>query len=111
MPLRPSFRPFVRYGLVISISAVWSTAAAAAAPVSLVSATTYANFHAAGVVVTVGGDPERNAAAALEWRAAGESAFRPGHPLTRVDATRFAGSLFWLQPGAAYEVRVITACR
>jgi hypothetical protein len=105
MSLRPSCRTSVRPALLF-LAFTLPAGPAFAGPVTLVSATTYANFHAAGVVVTVSGDTERNASAALQWRAAGEIDFRPGHPLTRVDATRFAGSLFWLEPGNAYEVRV-----
>jgi hypothetical protein len=75
--LRVRVRPCA---LSLSSLAVLAPAAQAAAPVALVSVSGSANFHAGGVVVTVSGDAERNAAAALEWRAAGESAYRPGHP-------------------------------
>jgi Calx-beta domain/Right handed beta helix region len=73
--------------------------------VSLVSVSGYGNFHAGGVVLTVSGDANGNAAAALEWRQ-GAGAFQPGHPLSRIDTTHFAGSLFWLDPATAYEARV-----
>ena len=73
--------------------------------VSLVSASGFGNFHAGGVVVTIAGDANRNAAVALEWRPSG-GMFRPGHPLSRIDTVHFAGSLFGLSPGTAYEARV-----
>jgi hypothetical protein len=73
--------------------------------VTVVSASGYANFHAAGVLVTVSGDANADAAAALEWRPAGGS-FVSAQPLERIDATRFAGSLFGLEPGTSYEARV-----
>jgi hypothetical protein len=78
----------------------------AADNVSLVSVAARGNFHAGGVVLTVSGDDNRNAAAALEWRPAGQGAFRAAQPLARSDATRFAGSLFALVPGRSHDVRV-----
>jgi parallel beta-helix repeat protein len=81
-------------------------AAIAADAVSIVSVAARGNYHAGGVVLTVSGDDNRNAAAALEWRPAGPGAFRLAQPLARADATRLAGSLFALAPGRSYEVRV-----
>ncbi len=84
---------------------------AAATPVlaqnsaSLSSTSTYGNFHAGGVVVVIAGDLNGNASVGLEWRLAAGT-FTWAHPLVRIDATRFVGSLFWLSPGSAYEVRV-----
>ncbi len=89
-------------GVVLPVSA-WAQDAA-----GLVSVSGYGTFHAAGVVVTITGDANRNATVALEWGAAGTT-FRPGHPLARIDATHFAGSLFWLEPGRSYQARVTLA--
>ncbi len=83
-----------------------TTTTSAANSVSLVSVESYGNYHAGGVVATVTGDDNRNASADLQWRPAGEGTFRAGHPLTRVDATHFVGSLFWLAPGKQYEIQV-----
>lgn len=69
----------------------------------------YGTLQAGGVVASVSGDANRNASARLEWRMQGESSFRAGHPLARVDATHFVGSLFQLAPGRTYEVRVTLA--
>jgi hypothetical protein len=73
--------------------------------VTLVSVSGYGNYHAGGVLLTVGGDANGNAVAGLEWRE-GAGAFQPGHPLSRIDATHFVGSLFWLSPATSYEARV-----
>lgn len=73
--------------------------------VSVASVSGYGNFHSAGVLLTVSGDANRNAVASLEWRSAG-TGFLPAQPLERIDASRFAGSLFGLTPGTSYEARV-----
>ena len=73
---------------------------------SLTGVDTYGTFESGGVVASITGDANGNASVSLEWRAQGESDFRPGHPLVRVDANHFVGSLFWLQPGLGYDVRV-----
>ena len=70
----------------------------------------HGTFQSMGVVVSVDpdDDPDRGAVAYLEYRVHGnKDPYRQGYPLTRVDASRFVGSLFWLEPGTAYEVRVV----
>jgi DNA-binding winged helix-turn-helix (wHTH) protein len=76
-----------------------------AAPTRLVNVSTLGTIHAGGVVAEIEGDANGNAQATLEWRTEG-TAFRPGHPLVRIDARRFVGSLFWLTPLTEYTVRV-----
>jgi len=67
----------------------------------------YGTFHAMGVIVTLDAsdDPDGDASATVEYRTGGEP-YRAGFPLSRVDDTRFVGSLFWLEPGTTYDVRV-----
>ncbi|MBU1879200.1 MAG: hypothetical protein KJ734_09655, partial [Chloroflexi bacterium] len=67
----------------------------------------YGTFHAMGIIVHLdaGADPDRDATATVEYRAGG-APYRAGFPLSRVADTRFVGSLFWLTPGIAYDVRV-----
>jgi hypothetical protein len=71
----------------------------------------YGTFQAMGVIVTIapGDDPEGDATAALEYRPNGSGVYRQGFPLSRISETRFVGSLFWLEPGTAYDVRVTLA--
>jgi hypothetical protein len=104
-----------RRGRSVARAAACATAVSCAAvtaraqnAVSLASLSGYGNFHAGGVVAVISGDANGNASAALEWRPAG-GAFRAAQPLARIDATRFAGSLFGLSPGSAYEARVTLA--
>ncbi len=67
----------------------------------------YGTFHAMGVIVTVGAgdDVDQDAVATVSYRVA-PAGFAPGLDLVRVDATHFVGSLFRLQPGTSYDVRV-----
>jgi len=68
----------------------------------------YSTFHTMGVIVTIAGtdDPDSDATASVTYRLSGSGAYRQGFPLSRVAGTRFVGSLFWLEPGTAYDVRV-----
>ncbi|MCX6632501.1 MAG: hypothetical protein NTW28_33270 [Candidatus Solibacter sp.] len=68
----------------------------------------------------ISGDANRNAAVSVQFRAAGESAWRPALPMVRIGGERvfrkrenldytvpdgFAGSILNLQPGTEYECR------
>ena len=61
-----------------------------------------------GVIVTiaVGDDPDRDAVANVMYRISGSGLYHQGFPLSCTTDTRFVGSLFWLEPGTAYDVRV-----
>jgi hypothetical protein len=67
----------------------------------------YGTFHSLGVIVTIGSgdDPDQDATASVSYRISGGS-YQPGFPLTRINNTRFVGSLFWLQPGTSYDAQV-----
>ena len=62
------------------------------------------NIETAGVVVS-GFNLSRSAQ--LLYLRNGETAWRTGHPLTRIDDGRLVGSLFWLAPSTTYQVRVV----
>jgi hypothetical protein len=68
----------------------------------------YGTFHAMGVIATIpaGADGNSNSVASVDYRATGSADYAAGFPLTRVGATTFVGSLFWLTPGTSYDVRV-----
>lgn len=66
----------------------------------------FETFHCAGVHVTYQGDQNQNATGKLEYRKAGEGQWRLAHPLVRINGSHFASSLFYLEPGTQYEVRV-----
>lgn len=62
------------------------------------------NIETAGVVVNGVGLP---ITAELTYRRSGESEWRRGHYLMRIDDGRLIGSLFGLSPSTSYEVRVL----
>jgi len=99
---------FLSLAAVAALALLTPAPASAQDAVIVVSAAGYANFHAGGVLLTVSGDADADATAALEWRPTGGS-FRPAQPLERIDEIHFAGSLFDLAPGTAYEARVTLA--
>jgi hypothetical protein len=69
----------------------------------------YGTFHAMGIIVQLGpeDDPDGDAMAQVAYRLTeGPELYAAGYPLSRVDEARFVGSLFWLEPGTSYDVRV-----
>jgi len=95
-----------KYLSALLLSAFAASALHAQNAVTLTGVDTYGTFESGGIVAEVSGDANDNAQATLEWQGPGQTDFRAAHPLVRVDATHFVGSLFWLQPGATYSVRV-----
>ncbi len=99
--------------------------AAAAGPARAANATTagelqaYATYVSAGFEWRITGDDNNNCAVTLEFRRAGLSAWHAAQPLLRVEhglwthgedpGNLLAGSLFFLQPGTAYEARLTLA--
>ncbi len=64
----------------------------------------YPNIETAGVVVS---GVELPKMAQLMYRQSGETNWRTGHALMRIDDGRLVGSLFGLSPSTTYEVKVI----
>ncbi|MGV6851805.1 MAG: right-handed parallel beta-helix repeat-containing protein, partial [bacterium] len=65
----------------------------------------HATFHNVGVQVDYTGDANLNASAVLEANIAG-AGFKTVHPLSRVNNTRFVGTVFSVPPQTSVEVRV-----
>jgi parallel beta-helix repeat protein len=65
-------------------------------------------YHAMGIVVTLdpGDDPDQDMVATVDYRT-GSDPYTAGFPLTRTRDTQLVGSLFWLEPGTSYDVRVM----
>jgi len=97
--------------LISLIAAVVLAAAPCAAQhaLTLVDVEDFGNFHAAGVVVEVSGDDDRDGSAGLELKSPGGSAFLPAHHAARIDDTHFVGSFFELNPDTVYTVRLTLA--
>jgi hypothetical protein len=89
--------------LLVTLVLLPVNATRAAASMSL-----YGTFHAMGVIVTIAAsdDADGDMTASVAYRVSGSGVYRQGFPLSRVEGTRFVGSLFWLEPGTAYDVRV-----
>ena len=74
----------------------------------------YSTLHSIGVEWDIAGDTNHNAVGIIQFRVQGTGAWKQGFPLFRVDYTNpdgelfnmFAGSLLFLHPGTAYEVKV-----
>lgn len=72
-------------------------------PVTLGQISFVPNIETAGVVVSGAGLLRT---AQLSYRLSGESTWRTGHPLMRIDDGRLVGSLFNLLPSTTYEAKV-----
>lgn len=73
------------------------------------TASSTATFHCIGMEWPIQGDANHNATCTVWYRVQGETAWQQGMPLLRCDTEKhnsFAGSLFFLRPGTAYEVRL-----
>ena len=91
------------FAVLVSISRPSMTPVEADAALEL-----YGTFHAMGVIVSLdpGNDPDLDGMASLSFRPSGDLIYQEAFPLTRVSEDRFVGSLFWLDPGNGYDVRV-----
>lgn len=70
---------------------------------------TYATIHSIGIEWDLTGDTNHDAVATVEYRRPGSATWQFGSPLLRIDVegrNMLAGSLMFLQPATAYEVRV-----
>lgn len=88
------------------LAVVVAPARAAASAIAAVAV--YGNFETAGVDLRIE-NMNFNESATLEYRRAGETAYRRGHDFVRYDGNHLAGSLFGLTPGVTYELRLTLA--
>ena len=73
---------------------------------------TYSTISSIGIEWDIAGDTDHDATAAVEFRVSGTTAWRPALPLVRVDyngSNMLAGSILFLSPNAAYEIRLTLA--
>ena len=70
---------------------------------------TYSTISSIGIEWDLVGDADHDATAAVEFRVSGTAGWRSALPLVRVDysgSNMFAGSVLFLNPNTAYEVRL-----
>lgn len=89
--------------LIVAITILGWIGIVAAAP----NLELFTTFETLGIVVTIdtNDDPDKDSTTKVEYRITGGT-YHEGFRLDRVDPTRFVGSLFWLEPGTSYDVRV-----
>jgi hypothetical protein len=71
--------------------------------------TSYSTIQSIGIELPLVGDADHDAQAFVSYRALGSTTWKEAMPLLRVDANginNFAGSLFFLNPGTTYEIRL-----
>ncbi len=69
----------------------------------------YSTITSIGIEWPIVGDADHDATAAVEFRATGSAGWQPALPLVRVDyngANMLAGSILFLDPNTAYELRL-----
>jgi len=66
----------------------------------------YPTFECLGIIVKCSGEADSAAGVAVDYRMRKETLWRPAQPLNRIKGGRFAGSVFFLQPGTGYELRL-----
>jgi len=83
------------------------TIASLSAGQQVTSITATATYNNIGLEVVLNAAPPSGAGIALQWNPSVSSQpFHDGHPLSQVASTRFAGSVFGLDDGAVYVVRL-----
>jgi hypothetical protein len=73
---------------------------------------TYATISSIGIEWDLAGDADHDATTTVQFRPAGTSAWRPALPLVRVDyngVNMLAGSIHFLDPNVAHEIRLTFA--
>ncbi len=70
---------------------------------------TYPTFNSIGLRLPYTGDADSDAVAHVEWRLAGQPAWRRGVDLARISNRRWAGSVLWLPADTLVELTVVIA--
>ncbi len=102
---------FQRAGVTLSLvfCALTSSACELSAGANGIEITTteaYPTFECIGLRLKYEGDSNSNASAGVRYRLKGQAGWKPALPLERIGVDRFAGSIFFLLSGMAYEVEL-----
>src|SRR4051794_16003528 len=99
-------RPTRLSPILAALLALWPLTGRAANATAVSAIESYGSFETAGVWITLSGDDNGDAVATATVQGPADPSPRPVHPLARFDGTHLATSLFGLQPGTTYTVRV-----
>jgi hypothetical protein len=102
---------FLRFALIfLTTTATVNNAGSAGVDVAVPgSVQSYSTIYSLGVEWDLTGDANHNAAATLQYRMEGASAWKQAMPLVRVDyggRNMLAGSILFLTPNTTYEVKL-----
>jgi len=89
--------------LAFSFSSLWG---AGENGIKVKTVETYPTFECIGLRVGFEGVADSNATAQVRYRLKGMNPWREAQPLGRIRGNRFAGSIFFLNPGSDYEVEI-----
>ena len=107
MHIHPAFRRGCLIALMFAGSS--SIAQAQTAAVSPGTLRTYSTIYSLGVEWDLTNDTDHDAAAAVEYRISGTTAWRRALPLVRIDfngSNMLAGSVLFLAPDTSYDLRL-----
>ena len=97
-------------GLLVLVMGILSTHDANAADATTSGELrTYSTINSIGVEWDITGDANHNAVVGVQYRAGASAPWQDAFPLFRVDFNGFnmlAGSIFFLAPGTAYDVKL-----
>lgn len=105
-------------GIAVAVLAAATAARAQDATVAGSVSTPYPTLENLSLEWEITGDANANGVVTVRFRAEGDEAYRPGHPLFRVPAgenagftwgDKHSGSLFGLLPGTTYEIELSLA--
>ena len=92
--------------MVLVVLAAAAVAAQAENPTTGGAVDADANYVTIAVIAHITGDADGDGSATVLYRQQGQPTWKQGHPLYRMDSTRYAGSIFGLVAATTYEVDV-----
>ncbi len=101
------FRRVLRASLPVAAVSLWCSTAWAQNTSTLGTVSAYATVRSISITAAYVGDADADGTARVEYRAAGETAFRRGHRLMRLSGNRFVGAVLNVRPDTMHDLRVV----